>query len=177
MKLEQMAITDSLTGCYNRRFLMHQLEREVVTNVRYRIPFAVFLFDIDLFKAVNDTFGHLVGDEVIRRTAEVVRSSLRRTDVLARYGGEEFTVYLPHTNRLQAEMLAQRIRKAVETNLIPAGDGSHVSVTISMGVLAIEEQSDTAIDNPKSYLRELFAKADSALYRAKESGRNRIVNF
>jgi two-component system cell cycle response regulator len=177
MKLEQMAITDGLTGCYNRRYLMHQLEREVVTNVRYRIPFAVFLFDIDLFKAVNDTFGHLVGDEVIRRTAEVVRASLRRTDILARYGGEEFTVYLPHTNRIQAEMLAQRIRKAVETNLIPAGDGSHITVTISMGVLTVEEQTEAGIDNPKSYLRELFAKADAALYRAKESGRNRIVNF
>ena len=144
-KLERMAITDGLTGCFNRRYLMQQLEHEVITNVRYRIPFAIFLFDIDLFKAVNDKYGHPVGDEVIKQTAEIVRGSLRRTDILARYGGEEFTVYLPHTNRAQADILAQRIRSAVESNKIPAGiDNTLISVTISMGVHIDRESSGSS---------------------------------
>ena len=177
-KLERMAITDGLTGCFNRRYLMQQLEHEVITNVRYRIPFAIFLFDIDLFKAVNDKYGHPVGDEVIKQTAEIVRGSLRRTDILARYGGEEFTVYLPHTNRAQADILAQRIRSAVESNKIPAGiDNTLISVTISMGVLSIENQAEVHVVDAKAYLRELFVKVDMALYRAKDDGRNRIVNF
>ncbi|MBM7567363.1 histidine kinase N-terminal 7TM domain-containing diguanylate cyclase [Paenibacillus sacheonensis] len=176
-KLEQMAVTDSLTGCFNRRFLMQQLEHEVQTNLRYRIPFAILLFDIDLFKHVNDNYGHLVGDEVIKRTAEAVRGALRRTDILARYGGEEFTVYLPHTSKEQAEMLAQRIREVVESNEIPAGRGrAPISVTISMGMHVVEEQTDIQIADVKSYLRDLFTKIDTALYRAKHNGRNRVVN-
>ncbi|MFC4811440.1 diguanylate cyclase [Paenibacillus sp. GCM10023250] len=176
-KLERMAITDSLTGCFNRRFMMQQLEHEVLTNLRYRIPFAVFLFDIDLFKLVNDTYGHVVGDEVIRRTAEAVRSILRRTDILARYGGEEFAVYLPHTNKEQAEMLAQRVREAVESNEIPTGRGrAPISVTISMGVHVVEEQTHLHVDDVKTYLKDLFSKIDTALYRAKDNGRNRVVN-
>ncbi|MBB3071689.1 diguanylate cyclase (GGDEF)-like protein [Paenibacillus baekrokdamisoli] len=177
-KLERMAITDGLTGCFNRRYLMQQLEHEVMINVRYRIPFAIFLFDIDLFKTVNDRYGHPVGDEVIRRTADIVRSVLRRTDILARYGGEEFTVYLPHTNRAQAEMLAQRIRTAVESNKIPSGvENTQISVTISMGVIAIEEPLDVQLLDAKAYLRELFVNVDAALYKAKDNGRNRVVNF
>ncbi len=177
-KLEQMAVTDSLTGCYNRRYLMQQLEHEVMTNVRYNIPFAIFLFDIDLFKSINDNYGHLIGDEVIRSTADVVKNSLRRTDILARYGGEEFTVYLPHTNREQAAMLAQRVKDVVENNRIASdydNKGETVKVTISMGVLTVESNNGSRIDNPKTYLRDLFAKVDSALYEAKHGGRNRIV--
>ncbi|GGF95735.1 hypothetical protein GCM10010916_11310 [Paenibacillus abyssi] len=176
-KLEHMAITDSLTGCYNRRYLMQQLEHEVTTNIRYQIPFAIFLFDIDYFKGINDTYGHVAGDEVIRSTAEIVQSALRRTDILARYGGEEFTVYLPHTNSEQAEILADRIKKSIERNVISIGGGQKkVSVTISMGVLAIEAYEKTGIEDPKAYLRELFAQVDSALYEAKNGGRNQIVN-
>ncbi|EXX85276.1 hypothetical protein BG53_05165 [Paenibacillus darwinianus] len=175
-KLEYMAITDGLTGCFNRRYLMQQLEHEVITNIRYNIPFAIFLFDIDLFKSINDTYGHLVGDEVIRSTADVVKQSLRRTDILARYGGEEFTVYLPHTNREQAYMLAERVKDIVAANRVGTGhNGESVAVTISMGVLTVESGQSALIDNPKIYLRDLFAKADLALYEAKNGGRNRIV--
>jgi diguanylate cyclase (GGDEF)-like protein len=124
---------------------MLQMEREVMTNARYKIPYALMMFDIDLFKSVNDTYGHLVGDEVIRRTADVVALTLRRTDILARYGGEEFTIYLPHTTRPQAEMLAQRIRKAVEENRIPVQDDHEISVTISVGIIAVEEHPETEI--------------------------------
>lgn len=120
-KLEQMAITDGLTGCFNRRYLLHQLEQEVVTNIRFGVPFSIFLFDLDHFKSINDTYGHVVGDEVLCSTVDAVRSSLRYTDVLARYGGEEFTVYLPHTNREQAELIAERLMTAVECNRVNTG--------------------------------------------------------
>ncbi len=172
-KLEQMAVTDSLTGCYNRRFLMNQLEHEVLLNARHRVPFSVFLFDIDYFKQINDRYGHVIGDEVIRATSDAVRSQLRRTDIFARYGGEEFTVYLPHTNRQQAEVLAQRIMQAVSDNVVQAGE-ERVSITISMGIVS-EEQDALYIDNVKEYLRELFSRADAALYIAKNEGRNRVV--
>lgn len=172
-KLEQMAITDSLTGCYNRRFLMQQLEHEALLNLRYRIPFSIFLFDIDFFKQINDRYGHLAGDEVIRRTAEIVKSQLRRTDILARYGGEEFTVYLPHTNREQAERLADRIMNAVEENRIES-DQEQIGITISMGIVT-EDNFDQQVDDVKEYLRGLFSRVDSALYKAKNDGRNRAV--
>ncbi|MFB9277717.1 diguanylate cyclase [Cohnella cellulosilytica] len=172
-KLEQMAVTDGLTGCFNRRYLMQQLEHEVLLNMRYQIPFAIFLFDIDYFKQINDKYGHLVGDEVLRSTAEIVRSMLRRTDILARYGGEEFTVYLPHTNREQAELLAERIMLAVGENQVQAGPDK-VGVTISMGVLS-ESSDNLKFTDPKEYLREVFSSADAALYKAKNEGRNRVV--
>lgn len=172
-KLEQMAITDGLTGCYNRRYLMQQLEHEVLLNMRYRIPFSVFLFDIDHFKQINDRHGHLVGDEVIKSTAEIVRDKLRRTDILARYGGEEFTIYLPHTGREQAELLAERIMYAINQNEVAAGS-ENVKVTISMGIVT-EDGDDIRFEDPKEYLREVFARADSALYKAKNGGRNRVV--
>ncbi|CAM3968370.1 diguanylate cyclase [Cohnella lubricantis] len=172
-KLEQMAITDSLTGCYNRRFLMQQLEHEVLLNLRYRIPFSIFLFDIDFFKHVNDRYGHLAGDEVIRRTAEIVKSQLRRTDILARYGGEEFTVYLPHTNREQAEHLAERIMAAVFDNRIDS-EQEQIGITISMGIVT-EDNFDQQVDDVKEYLRGLFSSVDAALYKAKDEGRNRAV--
>ncbi|MFC0332969.1 diguanylate cyclase [Paenibacillus sepulcri] len=177
-KLEQMAIIDGLTGCYNRRYLMQQLEHEVMVNMRYQIPYAILLFDIDLFKTINDAYGHMVGDDVLKLTADVVRSTLRQTDIFARYGGEEFTVYLPHTTRQQAEELAHRVRSVVEHNFVDTGVGNApVSITISIGMLAVEPQPDTELKDSKSYLRELFVKVDKALYEAKENGRNRIVQY
>ncbi|RJX38752.1 diguanylate cyclase [Paenibacillus pinisoli] len=175
-KLEHMAITDGLTGCYNRRYLLQQLEGEIVNNIRYGIPFSIFIFDLDYFKTINDQYGHLIGDEVLCSTVDAVRSALRLTDVLARFGGEEFTVYLPHTNREQADLIAEQVKSAVEQNLVPTGigDGS-IAVTISMGVISIEQFNSADLDNPKAFLRELMAQADAALYEAKYNGRNRIV--
>lgn len=175
-KLEHMAITDGLTGCFNRRYLLQQLEQEVVTNTRFGIPFSLFLFDLDYFKTINDTFGHLVGDEVLSSTADAVRSALRLTDVLARYGGEEFTVYLPHTNREQADMIAEMVKEAVEQNKVSTDtSGQSISVTISMGVVSVERFEKSILDNPKAFLRQLLSEADAALYEAKYNGRNQIV--
>lgn len=175
-KLEHMAITDGLTGCYNRRYLLHQLEQEVVANIRYGIPFSIFLFDLDYFKTINDQYGHLVGDEVLCSTVDAVRSKLRPTDVLARYGGEEFTVYLPHTNREQADIIAEMVMESVEHNRVDTViGGKSIAVTISMGVISIEHFEPADLDDPKAFLRELLAQADAALYEAKYNGRNRIV--
>ncbi|MFF2886596.1 diguanylate cyclase [Paenibacillus sp. NPDC057967] len=175
-KLEHMAITDGLTGCYNRRYLLQQLEGEVVNNIRYGIPFSIFIFDLDYFKTINDRYGHLIGDEVLCSTVDAVRSALRLTDVLARFGGEEFTVYLPHTNREQADVIAEQVKSAVEKNLVSTGIGdASVAVTISMGVISMEQFDSSDLDNPKAFLRELMSQADAALYEAKYNGRNRIV--
>ena len=96
LKLEELALTDSLTHCYNRRYLTQQLTHEVITNVHYKTPFSLLLLDIDYFKAINDRYGHVIGDEVLYRTAQAVKKSIRETDILTRYGGEEFMIYL-HT--------------------------------------------------------------------------------
>jgi two-component system cell cycle response regulator len=177
-KLEQMAITDSLTGCYNRHYLTQQLEHEVMKNMRYQIPFAIFLLDIDFFKLVNDNYGHLVGDEVICSTVEAIKQTLRRTDILARYGGEEFIIYLPHTSQSQANILAERVKSAVESNkVIVENIASSLSITISMGLLSINHFTIENLKNPKTYLNELFESVDKALYQAKKEGRNRIVSI
>lgn len=172
-KLEYMAITDGLTGCYNRRYLHQQLEHEIITNHRYGIPFAIILFDIDYFKRINDTHGHLIGDEVIKQTAEIVRQTLRRSDILARFGGEEFTIYLPHTNMENASILAERIKQNVQNHKLSSPKGS-INVTISLGLVSYEGEPMEVVD-VKEYLRSLMASADAALYEAKENGRNRIV--
>ena len=175
-KLEQMAITDGLTGCFNRRYLLYQLEQEIITNIRYGIPFSIFLFDLDHFKSINDKYGHLVGDEVLCSTVDAVRKALRFTDILARYGGEEFTVYLPHTNREQADHIAELLMESVEQNKVNTGIGEQpISVTVSMGVISIEQTEPSDLADPKAFLRELLAQADGALYEAKYNGRNRIV--
>jgi len=175
-KLEHMAITDGLTGCYNRRYLLQQLEHEVVANIRYGIPFSFFLFDLDYFKSINDTYGHLVGDEVLCSTIDAVRGALRLTDIIARYGGEEFTIYLPHTNREQAVVIAEMVKEAVENNVINTGSSNqNISVTISMGVVSYENFEPAILEEPKQFLRNLLAEADAALYEAKYNGRNQIV--
>lgn len=138
---------------------MRRLEHEVALNVRHGIPFSIFLFDIDLFKSINDKYGHLVGDEVICATVDAVRSTLRATDILARYGGEEFTVYLPHSNREQADIIADMVKESVERNEVKTGQGSQtVNVTISMGVVSVEQFDQRALDNPKAFLRGCWLK-------------------
>lgn len=180
-KLEKAAITDGLTGCYNRTFFQHYVEHEAFLCKQRGVPFSILLFDIDHFKRINDRYGHLAGDEVLRSTAEAARSALRSSDLLARYGGEEFTVFLPQTNRDEAQAVADRIMASVLGNEAWIA-GEKISVTISMGIVTdgIDEaaaasdagdgRTDIAAD-----LRMLFAKADVALYKAKNEGRNRVV--
>ncbi|WP_044647816.1 diguanylate cyclase [Paenibacillus terrae] len=175
-KLEELVLTDSLTNCYNRRYLTQHLAHEVITNIHYRTPFSLILFDIDFFKAINDRYGHVKGDEVLYRTAQAVKQSIRSTDILTRYGGEEFMIYLPHTERQLAKQLAERVRLSVESNhIVVEHEIEQVSITISIGILSIEDfDHEHVLDNPEEYLIQLFAAVDKALYQAKQNGRNRI---
>ncbi|MDQ0192460.1 diguanylate cyclase (GGDEF)-like protein [Paenibacillus wynnii] len=178
-KLKQMAITDSLTGCYNRHYLTQQLEHEVMKNRKSRTPFAIFLLDIDFFKLVNDNYGHLAGDEVICSTVEIIKQTLRENDIFARYGGEEFIVYLPNTTPSEAIPWAERIKDSIELNKVIVENAAHpVSVTISMGLLSMNNDFRTEhTDSPKTYLNDLFESVDKALYQAKKEGRNQIVSI
>ncbi|WP_379137948.1 diguanylate cyclase [Paenibacillus sp. sgz500958] len=176
-KLRKMAITDSLTGCYNRHYLTQQLENEVIQSRDYTNPCAIILIDIDFFKAVNDTYGHLAGDAAICSTVEVLQHNLRQTDILARYGGEEFIIYLPITDESEAMLLAEQLKRSVESNKMKIENIDHpLSITISMGLLSIRDFKATHAKDAASYLSDLLKTVDMALYEAKHLGRNRIVS-
>lgn len=161
-RLEYMAMTDSLTGLYNRRYFIIHGNDEFLRCKRHNIPLSIVMFDIDHFKSVNDTFGHENGDMALIHVANIVKKNLREIDVLCRTGGEEFSVLALNTDLKDAVMLAERLRKTVEKDsqtLLP-GRG----LTISMGV--------AAFDPAMQSLDELLKNADVALYSAKSSGRN-----
>lgn len=177
-KLKHMAITDSLTGCYNRHYLTQHLEQEMIENMKFNRPFAIILLDIDFFKAVNDNYGHLVGDVVICSTVEVIKQTLRETDILARYGGEEFIVYLPHTNQTEAVGLAEHIKSTIEANKVDVDNiAPALSITVSMGLLSITNFAAQNTESKANQLSELFESVDKALYQAKNAGRNQIVTI
>jgi two-component system cell cycle response regulator len=164
---KQMAITDGLTKIYNHRFFQELFEKEFKRSSRYNTVFSLIMLDIDFFKRLNDTYGHLFGDEILKEIASLVKGCLRTIDVLARYGGEEFAILLPETELESAVLIAERIRQAVENHPFGASQKNPVKVTVSQGVTVypspgIEKRSD------------LLARADEALYEAKESGRNRV---
>jgi diguanylate cyclase (GGDEF)-like protein len=177
-KLEELVLTDSLTHCYNRRYLTQHLNHEVLTNLQYKMPFSLMLLDIDHFKAINDHYGHVVGDEVLVRTAEALRQSVRSTDILTRYGGEEFMIYLPHTEHDLAIDMAERVRQTVESNRIALNYGlGEIAITISVGILSIDDfayEDEDVPEDGERYLIQLFDAVDKALYQAKQKGRNRV---
>jgi diguanylate cyclase (GGDEF)-like protein len=163
----QLAITDGLTKIYNHRFFQELFEKEYTRSDRYNTVFSLIILDIDLFKRINDTYGHLCGDEILRGLASLVRTCLRSMDIVARYGGEEFAILLPETGWEEALQTAERIRRAVEGTTF-MGTDQGLSITVSLGVATypspgVNERAD------------IIAKADSALYEAKENGRNRAV--
>ena len=172
-KLEQLSETDELTGCYNRRYLLRQLEYDIAMSQRYNMPFSLVLFDMDNFKLINDTYGHLVGDDVLRVVVKIVGRNLRRTDILARFGGEEFIVYMPHTDREGAEILAEKIRSAVQFGARTVC-GLNLCATVSIGLVSVDAGTE-ADEDPKSLLNALLDRADSALYQAKAKGRNCVA--
>lgn len=175
-KLRKLAITDSLTGCYNRHFLMQQLEQDVLRVRDALSPSTIILIDIDFFKKINDQHGHLAGDVVLCSTVELLQRSLRPSDILARYGGEEFIIYLPDTNGAEARLLAEQLKSEVEHNTIRIDYiDEPVSITISLGLLSIAEFKIPPAMDATTYLNELFKSADKALYAAKHQGRNQIV--
>lgn len=166
-ELRRMAVTDGLTEAYNKRYLLEHLEREVSRCLRHRRPLALLLFDIDHFKRLNDEYGHLVGDRVLKSLCGRIRQSfLRQEDLLARFGGEEFAVVLPETDREQAGQAAERLRFLVASEPFPEGEDA-LAVTISVG--------GSCVGEGMTGMEALLSAADENLYRAKREGRNRVV--
>jgi two-component system cell cycle response regulator len=165
--LAELATIDPLTQVANRRAVEQRLAHEFQRERRYKHPLACILIDIDHFKAVNDNFGHPVGDKVLIEVAVAIRESIRTTDLVARFGGEEFIVVAPETNMHFAQMVAERIRRAISEKTAAKADQGLPAVTASLGVASTDVKVTTE--------SELVAKADAALYRAKHEGRNRVV--
>ena len=162
-----MAITDALTGLYNRRYLETHLNHMIEHYVNRGKVLSVLAVDVDFFKAINDTHGHDAGDKVLQELAARLREHTRSIDLCCRIGGEEFIVVLPNTDTSTAEKIGERLRRAVASKSFGIGAASPVPVTISAGIASLAEMDDT--------LEKLLKRADSALYRAKREGRNRVV--
>ncbi|MDN5331814.1 MAG: hypothetical protein PWP45_1039 [Tepidanaerobacteraceae bacterium] len=170
-KTSHLAATDGLTGLYNHRYIYNQLEH-MVNHVRNcGGTFSLILIDIDHFKSYNDSYGHLMGDKVLKKLAEILKQNVRNGDIVGRYGGEEFAIILPDTPGSEAYAIAERIRKAVEsTEFAVTEEGKKIFVTVSAGVASCP---DDALS-----VKELVNKADQALlFGAKKKGRNRVVEF
>jgi diguanylate cyclase (GGDEF)-like protein len=166
-QLEALSVTDALTGLANRRLLITRLDEEVRRARRTQVPLAVVMIDIDHFKEVNDTYGHAMGDVVLRNIGTLLNSSLRATDLAARYGGEELTLVLPYTDGAAALRVADNLRQKFAAMDHLLGSAT-IRKTVSMGVSAREGQEGS----PDA--EELLKLADEALYRAKQGGRNRV---
>jgi two-component system cell cycle response regulator len=165
-RLQHLAALDPLTGIYNRRFGLGRLHEEFGRAVRIAAPLGVLMLDIDHFKAVNDTYGHLVGDKVLKSVCAIVRSSLREGDVLLRYGGEELLAVMPAASTEDLRHMGERLRRTVEDSSVSDGQRT-VRVTLSAGGAAYPNQT---VEHEEGLTR----LADEALYQAKESGRNRV---
>lgn len=172
-RLKLAGLTDVLTGVHNRRYFESRCLEEVLAARRSGQPLVCMFLDVDHFKKLNDSLGHQAGDEVLRYVANLIKVQLRGSDVVARYGGEEFVVLLPATPGLAGLETAERIRRIVSVQSVPARVREDVRVTISIGVAMLRplpEVSDAAV-----LAADMIARADKALYEAKESGRNRVV--
>jgi len=165
-EIYRMTIMDGLTGAYNRRYVQEYLEREVARASRYNRALSVSMMDLDHFKKINDTYGHLTGDFVLREVSDLARKRIRREEVFGRYGGEEFCIVLPETPSAGATVLTDHIRELVEGHSFEF-DGDVIPVTLSAGVASLRPgmRDWTA----------LLDAADNNLYRAKSSGRNKVI--
>ena len=163
-QFEHQATVDTLTGVHNRRWMNEAFPRVLHRCAIDKVPSVVMVIDIDHFKRVNDTHGHLVGDVALKTMANVMSVNLRPHDLLVRYGGEEFAILLPDTRIEEAKSIAERLRTMVAASEMHSGD-LIFSITISIGIAAAK---------PEGKFEDFFGEADRALYRAKESGRNRV---
>lgn len=167
-ELERMAITDHLTGLFNRRYFFEVAQKEFLKSIRYNRPLSVVLFDIDMFKSINDTYGHLAGDQILAQIGVILTQKERETDLSARYGGEEFVLLLPETNCEGARNTAERLRSLLETSPIYY-ENHKIQFTASFGVAGIGNR-----DYPETF-DYLILQADKALYEAKRISRNTVV--
>ena len=173
-RYKELSLTDHLTGLYNKRYFMRRLKEEVARAIRYGEEMSMIFTDIDHFKLVNDNYGHHVGDEVLRRIGAIlaggigefkVVSRLRKSDIIARFGGEEFVIILPETKPENAVIAAEKMRAAVEKEHLVIGE-VELNVTMSFGVAGVSPNTTNEDD--------LVDRADFAMYKSKENGRNRV---
>lgn len=165
----RLSITDPLTGVYNRRYLMEQLPREIDRAARYGRHLAAVMCDVDFFKKINDTHGHLTGDEVLKWFGSTLKAGVRSSDWIARYGGEEFVIVLPETNVANAALAAEHLRKRIAEQPFKAA-GQEFNVSASFGVSGWREKVP-----PGATLDSLMARCDAGVYASKAAGRNRIT--
>ncbi|MBN7771300.1 GGDEF domain-containing protein [Marinobacter daepoensis] len=165
-QLARLSMTDRLTGLLNRGTWENLVDAEFERFRRYGQATSLVMFDIDHFKSVNDNYGHLAGDEVIRHAAQITRNNVRQSDSAGRYGGEEFGIILPETDTESARVICERIRDAIENGVVNTTAGN-IQYTISMGIAQLT-------DSPENYM-QWMQKADEALYKAKQGGRNRVI--
>ncbi len=165
-ELEELAHTDALTSILNRGGLIKSLTNEMDRAVRYKHPLSIMMTDIDHFKRVNDEYGHLRGDSVIKEVADILSEASRKSDSVGRYGGEEFMLLMPETDIQKAKVVAERIRIDVENHRFCEDEGLDISVTCSIGLTEFESNQS---------LSSLLETVDEMLYKAKDSGRNKII--
>jgi two-component system cell cycle response regulator len=162
-RVKSLAIRDGLTGLHNYRYFRETLLYEVERSRRYKTPLSLLFLDIDDFKQINDTMGHLYGDTIIREVGNILKGGIRLADLLCRYGGDEFVLLMTQTPLQQAELLAERLRRLIAQSPL-ARAGQDCRVTVSIGVAGL---------TPRMSMEDLIQAADEALYRAKEAGKNR----
>lgn len=166
-RLEALATTDSVTTLLNRRALVDRLSHEMERARRYATPLALLMVDLDHFKHINDTHGHLVGDEALREVARLLQSGVRNVDIVARYGGEEFAIVLPETSNEGAVAFAERVRERVAEHVFANERLPSLRLTVSIGVASVPAADIESVE-------DFFARSDEALYRAKAGGRNQV---
>lgn len=167
--LSEVSSRDTLTGLYNRWYVIEKIDTELNRAIRHGSPMSLLMLDLDHFKRINDTWGHPAGDEVLKSVGKLLRESCRVYDVPGRYGGEEFCIVLPETRPGNTTVVAERIRKRLESTELACGDTS-IAVTASIGIAGTDSQADEEMLSPAA----LIDRADRALYSAKTRGRNRI---
>ncbi|MGB9736084.1 MAG: GGDEF domain-containing protein [bacterium] len=166
-KVQELTIRDDLTSLYNSRYLHLMLEREMDRSKRYGLHFSMIFLDLDHFKLVNDKYGHIIGSKVLKETAEVIRSELRKPDIPIRYGGDEFVILLPETDKKGAYRVTQRIRESLNKHVFLKEEGLTIKLTASFGIAAFPEDTDNTLD--------LVRLSDGAMYRVKETTRDGIA--
>jgi diguanylate cyclase (GGDEF)-like protein len=166
-RAEALSVTDDLTQLYNSRYLNQVLRREAKRASRSGRPLSLLFIDLDGFKGVNDTHGHLAGSAALVEAAEVIRRSARETDVVARFGGDEFALILPDTGSEGAAAVGDRVRERIDEHIFLASKGLEIHLTVSIGVATLPDVAASA--------EELVRAADVAMYRVKESGKNNVI--